>query len=181
MSDGIIEQSRYSPRARRFPSPYDQGFTNAIYAVAQATNAGGVVLPTECELNVYRGSSNGRTAGDLVRVAHYALRVTDIAPIKSNQSWVPTLPGLTLVSDERFRHSEGQGVLQVLYTNTTWPAAETVMASDEFARVKAVTAALRRPKETSAWVRTSLVVLLLVLPLTLILRAERKSKTDQPY
>lgn len=177
MSDGVIEQSRYFPKVRRFSSPYDHGFTNAIYVVVQATNAGGMVLPRECELNIYRGSSNGRTASDLVTVSHYALHVTGILPLNSNQSWLPKLPGLTLVSDERFRHNEGHGVSQVLYTNTGWPTAETVMASEEFARVKAVTAALRRPKEPSAWVRASLVVLLLMLPLTLILRAKRKGKT----
>ncbi len=110
--DGIFHAalmgSSYKPApARRWPSPYDQGFTNLIYTVRAITNIESLALPLESEFLCYMPAIFEKDSfipsRDELRL-HKKVRLQTffVAPRKQPISLMPSIPGLTYVQDKRF-------------------------------------------------------------------------------
>jgi hypothetical protein len=175
MSDGIIDSTRYSAKVVRFPAPFDQGFTNAVYSVTQTTNLGGVTLPLAAELVEFRGRPGARSAAEVEPAYAFSFAVTNIEKVASPQTFVPVLTGPTLVSDERFRADTNLPLSQLLYTTAAWrPLAEVSLSRDlleakESAR--RIAGPQRHPPSLAA---TVLVTTAVAVPLVAILLSRRK-------
>ncbi len=140
MSDGVLDSTRYLPKPIRFPPPYDHGFTGAVYSVTSITNYHGMTLPRSSELTAYIDRPGGGSPRDLIRAYTCSILVTNITTVPAPADFAPVLPGIVLISDQRFRGGTNLPVAQVLYTNTAWPAAAAVATSAEFKSVKAAAA-----------------------------------------
>jgi hypothetical protein len=84
--------------------PYSAGFTNAVYRVLQSTNCGSFRLPSRAVMETYvpaRRDSGG--GGHLHLYTRYLVTVDSVsAGLSSSTTFVPRLPGMTVVSDRRF-------------------------------------------------------------------------------
>ncbi len=180
MSDGIIDSTRYRPKPIRYPPPCDHGFTGAVYSVTSTTNYHGLRLPLSSELAAYFDRPGGRSARDLIRAYTCSIFVTNIATVPAPADFAPALPGIVLISDERFRGGTNLPVAQVLYTNSVWPSAAAVTASSEFKSVKAAAAQMsvagRNPGSGSALLLIAAVLIVPPAALLLVRFVTRKYK-----
>jgi hypothetical protein len=145
-NDGIMSPTRFRSNERRWSPPYDRGFKNAEYRSKEWTSYHRMLFPSVAELAVYAPGGQRASSNDL-RLSHtWTIRVTNISHSISAVSLAPQLPGLAFISDERFR---SDGLAQIRYTNTSWPAASSVMASAEFEYVKKFAESVKRENKQS--------------------------------
>lgn len=164
-------------RAQRWPSPYDQGFTNLIYVVRAITNMESLALPLEseflCYMPVIFEKDSVVSSRDELRL-HKKVRLQTlfVAPRKQPIGLLPPIPGLTYVRDNRFTNLTSRPVEYTI--SNRWlgdnevkllPAFRDAMASP---RVP-----FRRPSPIS---RIFMIILIGIglLPLGCLLRWRRK-------
>jgi hypothetical protein len=158
-SDGLIRATSFRPNERRLAPPYDQGFRNAEYQVKQWTNYHGMSFPLAADIAVYAPGGQRASSNDVRMLTTWTIRVTNVSHSASALSLAPQLPGLAFISDERFR---SDGLAQVRYTNTSWPAVTSVVASAEFEYVKKFTESMKREKQQNVS-RTAVLFALLIV------------------
>lgn len=109
--DGVFHAALIGPnykpnQVKRWPPPYDQGFTNLIYGVRAATNLEFVSLPLESELLCFMPAifeKNSVPSQNELRVhKKVRLQTLHIKLINEPVELLPVIPGLTIVQDRRF-------------------------------------------------------------------------------
>ncbi len=187
LSDGVIDSTRRSARVLRYPPPFDKGFTNAVYSVTRSTNRNGMVLPLAAEVVVYLGRPEARSDAEVQPAYVFSFAVTNLEEATAPRTFQPALPGLTLVSDERFATDTNLALRQLLYTTTRWRELNEVSNSREYqearesARRLAAQAATARTRNRGAsLVGMVLVSAAVVAPLVVVCLARlrhNQSKT----
>lgn len=87
--------------------------SNLVYTVSATTNFNGMTIPDafECDFFMPPGTLVNSFSGKLERIQAGA----------SAQSLIPTLPGRTLIIDERFINRAGNPVPEYMHRSATWP------------------------------------------------------------
>lgn len=93
-------QTNLTPRFVEYPSPYDKGFTNAIYATTGLTNIGGVIFSTGFVFEEFAPGGR-KSRDDLIVTKRAEVRLTAIRPNCSRTSFLPTIQRQTAVTDRR--------------------------------------------------------------------------------
>jgi hypothetical protein len=161
-----------------YPSPYDRGYTNAIFRVLQTTNLEGFTVPVVAELETFVPLSGGRKATDLAKINHYYLIGTNFAPRGAMAGMQPKLPGVTAVSDARFL--EKAGVFSYL-RETGWLSEREAMETPSFRRNADTTRYLRnytRPRHPFA-ILTAFLFLFGLPLLYFAFRNKPETRTEQ--
>ena len=93
-------QTNLTPRFVDYPTPYDSGFTNAIYATTGLTNIGGVIFPTGFVFEEFAPGGR-KSRDDLIVTKRAEVRLTAIRPSCSRTNFLPTIQRQTMVTDRR--------------------------------------------------------------------------------
>jgi hypothetical protein len=103
LSDGLMRAR--GPNGRiilRSPSPYNNGFTNAVYKVTASTNVGNLSLPSAFSFTRYGlTKAEGNVASLYVRSQINGNVENVFIPISASDM-IPPLNGVTFVQDKRF-------------------------------------------------------------------------------
>ena len=84
-----------------YPAPFNQGFTNGLYAITGATNVGKLILPTGFLFQQFEPG-----LGTSLRLcARVEATVTNFSLVCSRANFLPTLPQHNAVFDERLAHA----------------------------------------------------------------------------
>jgi hypothetical protein len=97
-------------------SPFDGGYTNAIYEVTQMTNALGLHLPQSLVLTSYVPKK-----GSLVMDTRIEVTTTAIRTSCDRTSFVPSIPVVALIEDHRIIKNKKTTSSQYLVKTGTWP------------------------------------------------------------
>lgn len=140
--DGVFRAapigSHYEPNhVKRWPPPYDQGFTNLIYGVRAATNVEFVTLPLESDLLCFMPATfekNNSVLSQNVLRLHKKVRLQTLHVKLVNElvDLLPVIPGLTFVQDKRFTNIVNSPVNYTISNH--WLAEKDVKSLPAFRR-----------------------------------------------
>lgn len=182
-SDGYTRgmSKAQEPVVQRYPEPYQDGFTNAVFEVADYVKSGSNTIPSDFSLTIYRPKPMGYAAKDLLehRKFHFTLiRHTELAQLSFSK---PLIPGLTVVKDDRF--AGANGATQYTYTITNrWPTASEVLRDRRLMPTHPVKRAASAIPEQARPVRMVVLCGLIGSPLViLLLLSWLRNKKERDY
>lgn len=118
-----------SPNRTKYPAPFDAGFTNAVYSALEFTNVGGLLLPLDFTLQVYRPSPKGLEIDFLYRAS-----ITEARLGCSLSELKPGIPGEKegLIKDLRFVSAGAKSEQPFQYHSRQWLTEEQVRTLEGF-------------------------------------------------
>jgi hypothetical protein len=118
----------------RFPVswPFQNGFTNAVFAASGVTNFGKLQIPTGFQFLEYAPSVGLDNRPTLAVKRRMVVAVTRVSGSNITDSLLPPLTGLAVVQDRRLPNPKG-GVRMVTYsiTDRRWKTAQEAAAFSE--------------------------------------------------
>jgi len=104
-ADGVIRVR--GVEAGRFPPPFDNGFTNAIYEVIAFTNISGLAFPRVAVLTVFSPKITGVPQRNLRVINQYTIELSQAGLSTYGATFVPQLPDKCVVTDGRLQDEVG--------------------------------------------------------------------------
>lgn len=84
-----------------YPEPFDKGFTNAIYAVEEWGEVGGLHLPQKFRFEKFLPHGTPQSPSNLTMYVRISGQATILSPGATSKKMLPTLPERTPVVDRR--------------------------------------------------------------------------------
>lgn len=123
---------KWGTQPYRHPPPYDRGFTNLVYSVAQTTNYHGNMLPAVASMKIHGTKREGQHGADLRLQSSFDIRLESAGPLAASLVIPPRLPGVTYVGDRRFvNDSPPKGWVGYL-ARTNFPTEQEVRNSPAY-------------------------------------------------
>lgn len=115
------------------PPPFDKGYTNGIYTVAEYTNIGSLKLPLRFEFDqFFPAPSQAVSSNDIMLGLHLEGRVLTVAARCDQISFVPELPPTPIrTTDGRFMTLD-VGASRFTYTTNHWLSKAEAMELPKF-------------------------------------------------
>lgn len=118
---------------RRYPEPFESGFTNIVYEVHGTVRAGPRVIPSAGTLRVFAlRRYSGETLDpvqDVMEVHRVEVRVTHVQPLASSIELPPSIQGVGVVQDHRARFSETRPTWVTYSVTNRIPSVEELSAA----------------------------------------------------
>lgn len=116
--------------ARTTGLPSAPRFTNVVYQAASFTNLGNVTVPQRAIVSIHRPDPRDASGQGTQLCQSYEMAATNIVLGKSLLDFRPELPGITIVSEQRFNN--GTGLSFAYFRSNTWPSVEEVLRSPAY-------------------------------------------------
>ncbi len=142
-----------------YPSPFDAGFTNTIFEIADTTNWNGMAFPLAARMRTYGVETSSNGVGCLRLWHDYEVRTESITLVTPRTDYRPAIPGVTAIYDDRFTRKLGNGFG---YTGTNWLTEREALNSQEYKR--AAMAAGKWPVKIPPFFTLAFLCLLLLPP-----------------
>ena len=141
--------------------PYNQGYTNALYAVTGWTNVENLVLPTGFTYHLFEPVGGGKSKDDLRVIARAFGIITNFSTAHSAAGLSPELPVNSVVVDRRLMHAKDP--IEIV----TYSGNAGVISTEQARKVHKRDARRRMFEHLPRWLPV-LVVTVAVLPMTIL-------------
>lgn len=161
-------------RRMSWHKPYNEGFTNGIFAADMLTNANGVSVPCRSTFNSFAPKANGASCRDLALRASTDITLHHVTPRCTRMTCLPDLCGPTAVQDRRFSElppSTRVRPFEYFITNV-WLSEAEIRKLPVFREAKAAT---RMERHRVRVVRPWLIALCVLCVLPLVWLARRRT------
>jgi len=157
------------------PSPYNNGFTNAVYRIISTTNINGVEFPQHSKLEIFRPTSLFDTNSPLIPFITYEMSLTAFLRRTGIFHIQPELPGITAIQDEAA--FEGSSIPRVTYkSKDRWPTIAEVRSSGVLTNIQ-----IGEPTGVTSITglrRTWIILAMFVIPIAIAAMLFRWRKTN---
>jgi hypothetical protein len=150
---------------KRWP-PFDQGFTNSMFASLSYTNLNGTQVPDHFTFTTFRPKESAKSTNDIFASYEYEGWLTNISfTVPLDQSFVPALPGMTHIVDQRFVNDK-ISIQHIAYNSATnWLTINQVKQLPQYQTALRLAQGVVTPKGTTSNA-TSHRALVLILMIT---------------
>jgi hypothetical protein len=114
--DSGMQRDRSGEVNHPWPSPFDKGFTNAVFSVSEHFGSAAEGLPKSATLSIYVPNQH-RHSLDLMHRYHMKATNVVLTP-RTVLNFPPTLPGPTIIADHRFARDDSRRVVAFEYFTT---------------------------------------------------------------
>ena len=161
----------------RYPKPFDAGFTNTFFEVTAWTNVGDYSFPLRASMLTYSvNQSVGNSEPSLALIHRYRLTATNFFDPPLRIHFQPAIPGVTVVSDERFNDAKVADLHFNYYNTNRWATDEEVKATRAY-RVAAAGVSNKVSATRPVLVRLAIIITLTVPFLVVLVQRLRRAST----